>query len=88
MSSSESLEYELKKKIVKKFNVNLNEIYGLSEAGTLTNLNVKKNFNKIKSVGQPVDQTKIRIINKKKGLGEITYKSSRIYKRLFNKKRL
>jgi len=88
VSSSESLEYELKKKIVKKFNVNLNEIYGLSEAGTLTNLNVKKNFNKIKSVGQPVDQTKIRIINKKKGLGEITYKSSRIYKRLFNKKKV
>ena len=87
VSSSESLEHKLKKKIVKKFNVNLHEIYGLSEAGTLTNLDVKKNFNKIKSVGQPVDQTKIKIINKKKNLGEITFKSSRVYKRLLNKKK-
>lgn len=88
VSSSESLDVKLKRKIINEFKINLHEIYGLSESGTLTNLNISKNQNKILSVGKPIDQTEIKIINKNNGIGEITFKSPRIFKKYLGENKI
>ena len=62
VSVSTKLNEQDKKKLL-KFNFNLHEMYGTCEVGTATSINLKTEKNKIKSVGRPLENYKIKIIN-------------------------
>lgn len=55
----------------KRFNIPLREVYGMTEASSFTTINFK---NRIGSIGQTLPWFKIKLINVKKGVGEIAIK--------------
>jgi long-chain acyl-CoA synthetase len=65
VSASFKLSEETKKKLL-IFNFNLFEMYGLSEVGTVTNINLKEEATKLKSVGRVFQNNKIKIIKDNK----------------------
>ena len=86
VSASSKLSNYTKKIILKK-KINLFEMYGASEIGTVTNINVSKDSKKIKSVGKSYNKNIIIKIlsNKNKFLksneiGEIVCKTPAIFK--------
>tara|TARA_B100001741_G_scaffold291895_1_gene272374 strand:- start:1273 stop:2763 length:1491 start_codon:yes stop_codon:yes gene_type:complete len=80
ISSSDSISRKEKELLSKKFSCNLHEIYGTSETATISNLNIFKNKSNLSSVGKLLDDTKVKIKNKKNGIGEIYCKNSRLFK--------
>ena len=76
VSSSAKLPIEIKTKLIKFYKNKIYEIYGLSEAAVVSNLELKKNDLYTGSVGKPIPGVKIRInYFKKKNFGEILIKS-------------
>ena len=94
VSASAKLFDSVKKKIIKK-KINLYEMYGAAEIGTVTSINLSKNKKKIKSVGNSYhNKIQIKIIsNKNKPLpmnkiGEIVCKTPGIFKNYLSSKTL
>ena len=77
VSSSSKLNLDVKTKLVKLFKKKIFEIYGLSEAAVVSNLDLKKNNRYTDSVGRAIPGVKIKIdYLKKKEFGEILIKSN------------
>ena len=76
VSSSAKLNMEIKTRLIKLYKKKIYEIYGLSEAAVVTNLNLKKDYKFAESVGKVIPGVKIKIdyLNNKK-FGEILVKS-------------
>ena len=94
ISTSAKLLPSAKKKIANK-KINLFEMYGAAEVGTITNLDIKKNYKYLSSVGRSYKKSiKIKILsNKNKFLGhdkigEIVCKTPGRFKRYYNSKEL
>ena len=77
VSSSSKLPLDTKKKLKNLYKKNIYEIYGLSEAAIVSNLNLRKDRNFIDSVGKSIPGVKIKIkkLKGKKNVGEILIKS-------------
>tara|TARA_B100001250_G_C19799196_1_gene790159 strand:- start:3 stop:1433 length:1431 start_codon:yes stop_codon:yes gene_type:complete len=76
VSSSSRLPTKTKKKLLKSFPKNIYEIYGLSEAAVVSNLDLKKDKRYLDSVGTPIPGVKVKIKkNIKEKIGEILIKS-------------
>jgi acyl-CoA synthetase (AMP-forming)/AMP-acid ligase II len=76
ISSSSTLSIKNKKILLKYFDRNIFEMYGLSELGVVTNFDITKNKSKLNSVGKPINGTKIKIQKKKnEKIGEILVSS-------------
>ena len=91
VSTSAKLSQDFKKKINLFNKCNFHECYGASEIAIGTNLNLKKDSKKIKSVGKSCPNVSIKILNNKnsqikKGLtGEIAVKTNQIFSGYLNK---
>ena len=86
VSASAKLDALTKKKIINK-NINLFEMYGASEIGTVTSINIKKEIKHLKSVGRIYSKLiKIKILSKNKKFlpannpGEIICKTPGLFK--------
>lgn len=88
VSSSDSLSEKNKRYLLNNLNCDLHEIFGLAELGTISNLHLNKNKNKLKSVGKICKDTRIKIVEdlKNKKIGLIFCKSPRKYDAFFNDK--
>lgn len=80
ISTSDTLQVDTKKKLIKKFKFDIYEVFGAAECGVLSSLLIKNNAF-IDSVGTILDDTQLKILNKNKKtrIGKITFKSPRIY---------
>jgi acyl-CoA synthetase (AMP-forming)/AMP-acid ligase II len=82
------------KKILIENKVNLYEMYGAAEIGTVTNINFNKNRNLVGSVGKILKNIDIKIVNEKnqflnRGMtGEIVCKTPLRFKGYYNNKKL
>lgn len=92
VSASAKLFDSVKKKIIKK-KINLYEMYGAAEIGTVTSINLSKNKKKVKSVGNAYhNKIQIKIISNENKLlpankiGEITCKTPGIFKNYLSSK--
>jgi len=89
ISASAKLHGDDKKRILKN-KINLNEMYGTTEIGTVTNLNLHKESKYFDSVGKSYDKKiDIKILNKDKfsdsnKIGEIICKTPAIFKKYIN----
>ena len=79
VSSSSTLPNHLKEKLVKVYNGKVFEIYGLSEASIVSNLNIKKDKKYLNSVGKKIKGVQIKIHKPKNSIGEILIKSKFIF---------
>ena len=86
VSASAKLDALTKKKIISK-NINLFEMYGASEIGTVTSINIKKEIKHLKSVGRIYSKLiKIKILSKNNKFlpannpGEIICKTPGLFK--------
>ena len=79
VSSSSTLPSHLKEKLIKAYNGKVFEIYGLSEASIVSNLNIKKDKKHLNSVGKKIKGVQIKILNPKNSIGEILIKSKFIF---------
>ena len=76
VSSSSKLPLDEKNELIKFYNKKIYEIYGLSEAAVVSNLDLKKNKLHVDSVGKPIPGVKVKInYFKNKKFGEIAIKS-------------
>ena len=89
VSASSKLSSNLKKRIIKK-KIKLYEMYGASEIGTVTSINLNKEKNKIKSVGKSYNKNiNIKILSKENKFldsnkkGEIVCKTPACFKRYY-----
>lgn len=64
VSSSSKLTDKIKEDLNKNSSCEIHEIYGASEVGVISNLNISKENKKIASVGKPLPETDVKIINK------------------------
>lgn len=64
VSSSAAILPTVKERLVKNLNFEFYEMYGASEIGTATTINLKRESNKILSVGSPCKNVDIKIFNK------------------------
>lgn len=93
VSASTKLFADAKNKIIKK-KINLYEMYGAAEIGTVTSINISKDKKNYKSVGKTYDKNiKIKILSnnkflKKNKIGEIVCKTPGKFKYYFNSKAL
>ena len=93
VSAASTLTNNDKKTFIKK-GINLYEMYGAAEIGTVTNIEFKKNLNLVKSVGKPLKNIDIKIINEKNKflknglIGEIVCKTPLRFKHYYNNKLL
>lgn len=93
VSASTKLFSDAKNKIIKK-KINLYEMYGAAEIGTVTSINISKDKNNYKSVGKIYNKNiKIKILSnnnflKKNKIGEIICKTPGKFKCYFNSKTL
>lgn len=80
ISTSDTLHINIKKRLIKKFNFKVYEIYGTAEVGVVSALLIKNN-SEIRSVGNILRDTKIKIIDKNQisKIGKITLNSPRVY---------
>jgi len=76
VSSSSTLPNIERSKLLNFFSGDIFEMYGLSEAAIVSNLNLRKNKLHLNSVGKPIPHVKIKIKKfKNKNYGEILIKS-------------
>jgi len=94
VSASSTLSHNVKKIIINK-NIKLYEMYGASEIGTVTSINLTKNNKKIKSVGKSYkNNIIIKILSdknkflKKNQKGEIVCKTPAIFHNYYNLKKI
>tara|TARA_B100001063_G_C16777252_1_gene566618 strand:+ start:3596 stop:4999 length:1404 start_codon:yes stop_codon:yes gene_type:complete len=80
ISTSDTLHINIKKRLIKKFNFKIYEIYGTAEVGVVSALLIKNN-SEISSVGNILKDTKLKIIDKNQisKIGKITFNSPRVY---------
>tara|TARA_B100001057_G_scaffold492477_1_gene584950 strand:+ start:2983 stop:4473 length:1491 start_codon:yes stop_codon:yes gene_type:complete len=87
--SSDTLSLKNKFYLIKNLKCDTHEIFGMAELGVISNLNLKKDKNKLNSVGKILHDTKVKIVNKQKNEkieGEITCLSPRIFDAYLKKK--
>jgi long-chain acyl-CoA synthetase len=93
VSASAKLFLSAKNKIIKK-KINLYEMYGAAEIGTVTSLNLSKNKKYLDSVGKIYDNIKIKILSEKNiplkcgEVGEIACKTPGKFIKYFKQKKL
>ena len=93
VASSSKLHENIRVKISKYKKPHFYEIYGTSEIAAVTNLKLTKNSKKIYSVGKPIKNASVKIINnkniflKKGNIGEIVCKTPLIFSGYLNKKK-
>ncbi len=94
VSASAKLDALTKKKIISK-NINLFEMYGASEIGTVTSINIKKEIKHLKSVGRIYSKLiKIKILSKNNKFlpannpGEIICRTPGLFKGYLGTKKL
>lgn len=84
VSSSALLEQHVKNELLQKLNCDFHEMYGTSEISTATNICFKESLNKNNSVGKPLPEVVIRILDengqilKPYEIGEIACKTGLI----------
>lgn len=84
VSSSALLEPHVKNELIQKLKCDFHEMYGTSETSTVTNINFKEAMKQKKSVGKPLPEADVRIIDDNGELaaigtiGEIVCKTSLI----------
>lgn len=82
VSSSALLDEQVKQRLINKINCEFHEMYGASEVSTVTSINFKEARRKNKSVGKPLKEAKVIILNdkgqlcKSNEIGEIGCKTS------------
>lgn len=94
VSSSASIEEDIKGKLIKLLSCPIHECYGASEVGTVTDFDASNEIHKVASVGKVVPQADVIIRDgesnpvKKNEIGEITVKSSTSFLGYFEKPEL
>ena len=94
VSSSASIEEDIKGKLIKLLSCPIHECYGASEVGTVTDFDASNEMHKVASVGKVVPQADVIIRDdesnpvKKNEVGEITVKSSTSFLGYFEKPEL
>lgn len=63
VSSSALLEPHVKSELIQKLHCDFHEMYGTSEVSTVTNINFKETFQKKHSVGKPLVEADVKILN-------------------------
>ena len=95
VSCCSELQDQTKIELLNKFKCNVFDTYGASELGTVTNINLKKDFKKYKTLGKATNVVDIKIFDKKQKEvkrkncpGEIYCKSKLICSRYYKSKNL
>lgn len=82
VSSSALLKEDIKNELINKLHCDFQEMYGTSETSTITNINFKDSVDKKNSVGKPLSEAFVKIIDENgldlpaKSIGEIACKTS------------
>lgn len=63
VSSSALLEETVRKELIERLKCDFYEMYGTSESSTVTSINFKESLNKQNSVGKPLSEAIIKILN-------------------------
>lgn len=94
VSSSASIEEDIKDKLIKLLPCSIHECYGASEVGTVTDFDSSNEIHKVASVGKVVPQAEVIIRDddsspvRKNVIGEITVKSSTAFLGYYEKPEL
>jgi acyl-CoA synthetase (AMP-forming)/AMP-acid ligase II len=63
VSSSALLEPHVRNELIQRLHCDFHEMYGTSECSTVTNINFRESSNKIQSVGKPLSDVNIKILD-------------------------